>query len=79
MRTRVHRWGHSLGIPIPEALAQEAGLDQDSSVDITLSGGRILVTPITETRTLERLLAGISSENVHREMDSELIIGREMW
>lgn len=57
--TKVLAWGHGLGIRIPLALARKAGLEGGTSVDLLLQGSRILIDPLPQAPTLERLLAGL--------------------
>ena len=42
---RISKWGNSLGIRIPKAFSLETGLAEGSEVDISVSGGRIVLTP----------------------------------
>jgi antitoxin component of MazEF toxin-antitoxin module len=49
METRVQRWGNSLALRIPKAIAAEAGLAKAGLVDVSLADGRIVVTPVDET------------------------------
>lgn len=42
MKTRVHKWGNSLALRIPKTFALEAGLEEDSPVEISLLEGRLL-------------------------------------
>jgi len=57
--TRVLAWGHGLGVRIPLTLAREAGLEHGTSVDLLLQGGRVLIEPLPQAPTLERLLDGL--------------------
>jgi len=80
MKTRMKKWGHSLAVRIPKSIAVEAGLDVDSPVDISTSGGKVVVKPVRERRlTLDRLLSGVTDENIHSEQDSGAPAGREVW
>jgi len=36
MKTRIQKWGNSLALRIPKSFADEAGLEQDSSVEMSL-------------------------------------------
>ena len=80
MRARVQKWGNSLALRIPRSFAIEAGLSQDSPVELKLEKGRIVITPVTvgEPR-LEDLLAAVTPENIHAEVDSGDAVGREVW
>jgi len=81
MRARVRKWGNSLALRIPRSFALEAGLAQDSPVELKLDErGRIVITPVrVEAPRLEDLLAGVTADNVHGEIDSGDPVGGEVW
>ncbi len=80
MRTRVQKWGNSLALRIPKSFAAEVGLHKETPVEVTLSDGKIVVTPVAEPeQTLEQLLSGITPENLHREVDFGPAAGKEIW
>jgi antitoxin MazE len=80
MRSRVQKWGNSLAVRIPKSFAEEAGLRSDSSVEVSLVSGKIVVAPIAGTKvTLKQLLAQVTEDNLHREVDSGPAIGSEAW
>ena len=69
MNTEIKKWGHSLVLGIPPSLADEAGLQAGTTVDVTLVGGKLVVTLQPTALTLERLLAGITPDNCHAETE----------
>jgi len=79
MRTRISKWGNSLGVRIPKAFAAEVGLEDGTPVDISVSGGRIVVTPVGREYQLEELVDGITAENRHTETDWGHPVGAEVW
>jgi antitoxin MazE len=80
MKTRIQKWGNSLALRIPKSFAIETGLDQDVLVDVALVDGKLIVTPLqTSSFTLEQLLAGITDENRHVEVDTSEAVGGEVW
>ena len=80
MKTQVQKWGNSLALRIPKSFAAEAHLEQDSQVELTLAHGGLLIIPIDEPEvTLEQLLAGITDENLHGEVDTGPPVGNEVW
>ncbi|MGH8071203.1 MAG: AbrB/MazE/SpoVT family DNA-binding domain-containing protein [Candidatus Entotheonellia bacterium] len=80
MRSRIQRWGNSLALRIPKAFAAEVQLEQGTLVEVTLVDGKLLIVPIVEpTVTLEQLLAGVTEENLHREVEAGPAIGNEAW
>ncbi len=81
MLTKVQKWGNSLALRIPKAFAIDAQLAHDSLVEISLVKGRIIVTPVASAPswTLEELLAGITQDNLHAEVDTGFAVGNEIW
>ncbi len=80
MRTHVRKWGNSLALRIPKSFAIEVGLDFDTPVDLSLVDGKLIVTPAIEPAlTLEHLLAQVTEDNLHREIDTGPAMGNEAW
>jgi antitoxin MazE len=80
MKARVQKWGNSLALRIPKAIATEAGLHADVTVELSLVEGRLVVQPITtQPLTLEQLLRGITDENLPGEWDTGSAVGKEVW
>ena len=80
MRTKIQKWGHSLGLRIPRALAAEAQVEEGSMVDLTVAEGCLHIRRLAPSRyVLEELLKGIRPDNVHAEAFSDNPIGRETW
>ena len=79
MRTRVQKWGNSLAVRIPKSFAAEAGLRENSAVDLSVSEGRLVVQPSAEEPlSLDALLRGVTDENLHGEWDTGPSVGREI-
>lgn len=54
MPTRLCRWGHSLGLRIPSAIAQVAGLRAGSYLEVRLlDSGEIRLRPIGNLATVD--------------------------
>jgi antitoxin MazE len=80
MRTQIQKWGNSLALRIPKAFASEAGLTEDAPVDITFVDGKLVIAPVVQPPySLEALLAGITDENIHGEVDFGPPVGKEEW
>jgi antitoxin MazE len=80
MRARVQRWGNSLAVRIPRSFAAEAGLTRDAPVELTVEQGRLIVVAApTEAPSLAELLAGITDDNLHAEVDVGPPVGKEGW
>lgn len=75
---KLKRWGNSLGVRIPAAVARSLGLVEDSSVVVKTEGDRIVLEPTRPKKfELEALLAGITKENRHAEMHAGPPVGEE--
>ena len=76
----VKKWGNSAAVRIPASVLQAVHLALDEAVDVREENGRIVIEPIRrKTYTLEELLAGITAENVHAEVDFGKPVGKEIW
>jgi antitoxin MazE len=76
--THLDRWGNSLGIRVPRAVAEAAGLKAGDRVDISVEEGRVVIQPARPRYFLDDLLAGVTPENEHPSMD-DLPVGRERF
>jgi antitoxin MazE len=80
MRARVQRWGNSLALRIPQAFGRELNLRPESSVDMTVDSGRLILVPIeTTVPTLSELLEQVTDGNRHTEIGTGPPVGSETW
>jgi antitoxin MazE len=80
MKTRVQKWGNSLALRIPKSFADEVGLRKDASVEVSLVSGKIVVAPTAKSKvTLKQLLAQVTEDNLHHEVDTGATVGNEAW
>jgi antitoxin MazE len=80
MKTRVQKWGNSLAVRIPKSVAAEAGLRQDSPVELSLVDGEVVIRGIhPQPPSLAQLLRQVTDENIHKEWDTGPPVGREVW
>jgi len=80
MKTRVQKWGNSLALRIPKSLADEVGLQRETTVEVSLADGKLVITPVTRPKpSLRQLLAKVTQENLHHEVDTGPAAGNETW
>ncbi len=80
MQTKIQKWGNSLALRIPKVLAMDAHIQEGSLVDIAVSNGEIVAKPTRKTDfDLKKLVARITPENVHGEVETGEPVGRESW
>ncbi len=82
MRTdsKIAKWGNSLAVRIPLAIAKQAGLAEGDSVRLSLDAeGSIVLRPARRRYELSDLVAQITPKNRHRETDWGRCQGKESW
>jgi antitoxin MazE len=80
MKVLVKKWGNSAAVRIPASVMEAAHLALDQAVDVKEERGRIVIEPDrSEVYSLEKLLGGITSANLHDPVDTGRAVGREIW
>lgn len=77
MRTRITKWGNSIGIRLPKVFAVTLGMDMNQEVDIECRNNEIIIRKPKEN--LHELVSQITDDNRH---DGEVFdepIGKEIW
>lgn len=74
---RVQKWGNSLGIRIPKAIAAKAGLEEGSEIDFDVDDGHLIIK--SKTKALDELLSQVTRDNLHPEIQTGEQQGRESW
>ncbi|MGB7522412.1 MAG: AbrB/MazE/SpoVT family DNA-binding domain-containing protein, partial [Spirulinaceae cyanobacterium] len=69
MTSTITKWGNSLAIRIPKALAEEIDCTEGTTVSLTVLEGKLIITPRRKKYTLEELLQGMTSKQFHSETD----------
>lgn len=68
-KAQMAKWGNSLALRIPKAVAEEARIREGDAVEIRADKGRIEVRRTERIPTLEQLVAQITPENRYTETD----------
>jgi antitoxin MazE len=80
MTTGISRWGNSLAVRIPRALAEQVKLAEGDTVTLEPGeDGTLVIRPGRPRYTLRELVAGISSRNRHDETEWGGPAGHEVW
>ena len=78
--TYIRKWGNSLAIRLPQSLLAQLNLQIDGVVEISLEEGRLILSPVKKpSYTLDELLAQITPEILHNEIDFGKPVGKEVW
>jgi len=79
MTAKVQKWGNSLALRLPKALADEFRLVPGSAVELHVAGGRLIIEPHRAPRyKLEDLLRKVSRRNLHAEISAGRPVGKEI-
>jgi antitoxin MazE len=80
MHVRVQKWGNSLAIRIPKPLAEDADVQEGTVLNLAVSDGKVVATPVQKKKlSLRELLAKVNKKNLHEEIDFGARVGREIW
>jgi antitoxin MazE len=70
MAATVQKWGNSLAVRIPSVVAERIAIHQGSELELSVvNDSQITLIPKKKAPTLEELLAKITPENRHTEID----------
>lgn len=80
MNATVQKWGNSLALRIPSALAKDVHLQQGSVVELQVVEGEMVVKPQKRSKlSLARMLKGVTRDNRHAERSWGGPKGKEAW
>ena len=79
MRAQIGKWGNSLALRIPGHVARQIALSEGRPVEISVEAGRLIIEPVTGHRVyeLDALIAQITDENRHEEIETGEAVGGE--
>jgi antitoxin MazE len=79
MTVIVNKWGNSLGIRIPQPIANKVGFTAGMPVNVDVVDNKIVISPAQRKYQLDELLVGITPELIGGEYDWGEPVGREVW
>jgi antitoxin MazE len=80
VKTRVQKWGNSLAVRIPRPFAEESNLREDSTVDVSLRNGKLILVAVVEpASSLGELVKKITPRNRYHEIETGGPVGKEVW
>ncbi len=80
MVATVAKWGNSLAVRIPQHVVKEIQLTEGTEVDLVVIDGNLVIRPRPRRRySLDELIAAITPENLHSEVESGAAVGNEVW
>jgi antitoxin MazE len=79
MKTKIQKWGNSLGVRLPKSIAEQKSLKEGLGVSVVIKNDQIVIEPAQEDVTLESLLTDVSVDNLHNETEWSDARGKEVW
>ena len=80
MRVSIKKCGNSGSVQIPVEIIQAAHLELNQVLDVRADNGRIIIEPVQQLGfDLGSLIAGITRENLHEEVDFGVPVSKEAW
>ena len=76
-KTHVSRWGTSLAVRIPKAIAAQWGVQEGSTIEMVSRGGEVVLRK--QPYDLADMLAGMTPDNLHAEQSFGEPRGNEAW
>lgn len=77
MEVELRKWGNSIGLRIPSKVAQSLGVDENSVVELSQAGDKLIISKKSTVPTLDEMLASIPEEFEYPE-DVADFVGSEL-
>ena len=78
MTATIQKWGNSLALRLPPAVAEKIHVTEGDSVTLNVGRDGIIVAPVPKRPSLDDLLARVTPENTHDETGWGRDAGREV-
>lgn len=80
MRVNIKKWGNSASVRIPHSVKTAAHLHVDQAVEVREEDGRVVIEPVqSPSYDLAKLLAEMTPDTFHDEVDFGVPVGKEVW
>ena len=80
MQAQLVKWGNSIAVRIPKRALEQAHLSEGDSLDLLVEAPGIIALKIAKKkRLLAEMVAAITPENLHSEIDWGAPVGNETW
>ena len=76
-KSQIYKWGSSLAVRIPKPITEQWGVHEGSAVEMALRGHQVLLRKTTDS--LAGMLATVTDENLHPEVDTGPAQDNEAW
>ena len=79
MTAVIQKWGNSLAVRLPKAVADQIEIVEGSEVEMRVDGASLIIKAAPRKYRLADLLKGVTSANRHGEINWGEPKGKEVW
>ena len=79
MKTKIQKWGNSLGVRLPKSITEQKALRAGLGVSVELKNNQIVIEAVEPELSLESMLAEVNEHNLHSETEWSDAKGNEIW
>ena len=79
MKTKIQKWGNSLGVRLPKSITEQKALRAGLGVSVVIKNDQIVIEEVENDISLESLLEAVSEDNIHQETKWSEARGNEVW
>ena len=76
-KSHVAKWGTSLAVRIPKPIAEQWGVHEGSAIEMVSRGDQVVMSK--RAYSLADMLARVTADNLHSEVDTGPAQGNEEW
>ncbi len=76
-KTHISKWGTSLAVRIPKPIAEQWGVQEGSAIEIVSRGDQVVLRK--KSCNLDDMLASVTPDNLHSEIETGSALGNEEW
>lgn len=78
--TTIRKWGNSYAIRIPIEDMEKLNLKDGQAVTVSRVGRGLTITPsVARPQSLKEMLARVTPDSIHKEIDWGKAVGKEIW
>lgn len=79
MHATIQKWGNSLAVRIPQAVARQIHVAEGAAVILHVDAETLNIRPARPRYRLADLLRRVTKKNIHPETDWGTARGKEVW
>ena len=79
MNATIQKWGNSLALRIPQAVARQIHVAEGATVILHVDAETLNIRPARPRYRLEDLLRRVTGKNIHAETNWGAARGKEVW